>query len=392
MGITRIANVTGLDSIGVPVVMVCRPNSRSLAVSQGKGLDLAAAKASGVMESVEMYHAERIDLPLRSGSMDEVERIGRVADALQLARPADRPFDRDRRVLWVEGRDLLHDESTWVPYDMVHTDFTVDSVREPGRRSFTPSSNGLASGNHLLEAISHGICEVVERDAAALWELPDAGMRAETRVDPATVDDPGCRRVLDRFERARIDVGVWEMTSDVGIPCFRCLIADREIDPFRPLYAAEGQGCHPARDVALVRALTEAAQSRLTVIAGSRDDTFRDEYDRTTKEDVLARNRELLRPGGPMKSFAGPSRDNETFEEDVDWELACLRAAGIEQVVMVDLTRPELCIPVVRIVIPGLEFRPEGKNHGYGHRARRVLGERIQRAVTARRVASRPSP
>jgi ribosomal protein S12 methylthiotransferase accessory factor len=141
-----------------------------------------------------------------------------------------------------------------------------------------------------------------------------------------------------------------------------------------------------------LRALTEAAQSRLTVIAGSRDDKFRDEYDRTTKEDALARIRDLLRHGGSMKAFAGPSYDNETFEEDVDWELACLRAAGIEQVVMVDLTRPEFGIPVVRIVIPGLELLLEGKNHGYGHRARRVLAERIQRAVTARLAASGPSP
>src|SRR5262245_21673480 len=70
MGITRIANVTGLDYIGVPVVMVYRPNSRALAVSQGKGLTLAAAKASGLMESVESYHAERIALPLKLASYD----------------------------------------------------------------------------------------------------------------------------------------------------------------------------------------------------------------------------------------------------------------------------------------------------------------------------------
>jgi YcaO-like protein with predicted kinase domain len=72
MGITRIANVTGLDSVGIPVVMVCRPNSRSLAVSQGKGLDLTAAKASGLMESIETYHAETITFPLRLCSHEEL--------------------------------------------------------------------------------------------------------------------------------------------------------------------------------------------------------------------------------------------------------------------------------------------------------------------------------
>src|SRR5437016_14433724 len=78
MGITRIANVTGLDSIGIPVVMVCRPNSRSLAVSQGKGLDLAAAKASGLMESIETYHAETITSPLRLCSYEELRYAHRT--------------------------------------------------------------------------------------------------------------------------------------------------------------------------------------------------------------------------------------------------------------------------------------------------------------------------
>lgn len=61
MGITRVADVTGLDRIGIPVVMVCRPNARSLAVSQGKGIDIEAATVSGLMESVELYHAEHIE-------------------------------------------------------------------------------------------------------------------------------------------------------------------------------------------------------------------------------------------------------------------------------------------------------------------------------------------
>jgi ribosomal protein S12 methylthiotransferase accessory factor len=79
LGITRIANVTGLDRIGIPVVMVCRPNARSIAVSQGKGLNLDAAKASGLMEAVETYHAEHITLPLLLGSYAELRaQIGRA--------------------------------------------------------------------------------------------------------------------------------------------------------------------------------------------------------------------------------------------------------------------------------------------------------------------------
>ncbi|MET0410357.1 MAG: YcaO-like family protein, partial [Polyangiaceae bacterium] len=86
VGITRVANVTGMDSIGIPVFMVVRPNARSLSVSQGKGLSEGAAKISGVMESVEQWHAERIHLPLRLARLDELATEGRVADVTLLPR------------------------------------------------------------------------------------------------------------------------------------------------------------------------------------------------------------------------------------------------------------------------------------------------------------------
>src|SRR4051794_34242788 len=76
LGITRVANITGLDVIGIPVVAVMRPNSRSVAVAQGKGLDLTAAKVSGLMESIENYHAERIRAPLVLATWQEMSERG----------------------------------------------------------------------------------------------------------------------------------------------------------------------------------------------------------------------------------------------------------------------------------------------------------------------------
>src|SRR5206468_10053393 len=114
--------------------------------------------------------------------------------------------------------------------------------------NFAPSSNGLASGNHLLEAISHAICEVVERDATTLWLLMAEEEQDERRLDLDTVDDPGCREVLDKYERAGVAVGVWDTTTDIGLACFECKIVDRESKGPRDLYSAGGSGCHPARE------------------------------------------------------------------------------------------------------------------------------------------------
>src|ERR1700752_1277998 len=86
MGITRIGDVTGLDRIGIPVVVVTRPNSRSLAVSQGKGVTLDCARVSGVMESIEGWHAERIDLPLRLATPEEMRWAVSTVDLSGLPR------------------------------------------------------------------------------------------------------------------------------------------------------------------------------------------------------------------------------------------------------------------------------------------------------------------
>src|SRR5712692_6925996 len=117
MGITRVANVTGLDSVGIPVVMVCRPNSRSVAVSQGKGIDLASARASGLMEAAELYHAETITLPLRLCTYEELRYEHNVVDVDELPRDSGSHFHPNLRLLWCQGHDLLNGESVFVPYE-----------------------------------------------------------------------------------------------------------------------------------------------------------------------------------------------------------------------------------------------------------------------------------
>jgi ribosomal protein S12 methylthiotransferase accessory factor len=368
MGITRVGNVTGLDRIGIPVVMVCRPNSRSLAVSQGKGLDLALAKASGLMESVETYHAERITLPVKLASYEELRYTHPVVDVSALPSIVGSLFHPTLRILWIEGHDLLQNEAAWIPYELVHTNYT-----EPlptGSGCFTLTTTGLASGNHPLEAVSHAICEVVERDATTLWHVLDKKTQQRARIDLDTVDEESCRGTLDKFERADVAVAVWEITTDVGIPSFLAAIMDRTEDRLRLLYPSVGTGCHPVRHIALLRALTEAAQSRLTYIAGSRDDAIRSRYERSRDPDALRQYRAELLTAAPMRSIQeAPTWRADTFEEDIAWELDRLRSVGVKQVILVDLTMAEFGLPVVRVVIPGLEGSDHVPGYALGARA-----------------------
>jgi ribosomal protein S12 methylthiotransferase accessory factor len=366
IGITRIANVTGLDRIGVPVVMVCRPNARSLAVSQGKGLTLDAAKASGVMEATELHHAERIELPLKLGSARDLARGHRLVDLDALPRLSESRFHADLPILWIEGRNLLTEAPIWLPYEIVHTNYTLPLPTGSG--CFPASSNGLASGNHALEAINHGIAEVVERDSTAVWNHLDQASRGRTRIDLATVDDDDCAQVLERLERAGFEVAAWDTTTEVGIASFYCLIVDLRHES---AHSGAGAGAHPARPVALLRALTEAIQVRTTYIAGSRDDLRPEEFTPPAIEQKLRRARMLMSQGGAPRRFRDvPTYESATCAEDLAWMLERLRAVGIAEVVAVDLTRGEVGVPVVRVVIPGLEGPDDHERYLPGARVR----------------------
>ncbi len=373
MGITRVANVTGLDSVGIPVVMVCRPNSRSVAVSQGKGIDLASARASGLMEAAELYHAETMTLPLRLATYEELRYQHNVIEIEELPRGSRSLFHPNLRLLWCEGHDLLSGESVLVPYEMVHTNYTLPFP--DGHGCFPATSNGLASGNRIMEAISQGICEVIERDATTLWNLRDDKELDQSRLDLTSVEHPICQELLGKFERAGLSVAVWDITSDIAIAAFACFIVSRNDKTMWHCSVAVGYGCHPARRIALLRALTEAAQVRLTVISGLRDDLRRESYDTLLDPDRITAIRQRISSSTAARPFHEiPDYDADTFEEDVEWELKCIRKAGVRRVVIFDLTKSEFALPVVRVVIPGLEPIIE---RGYipGRRGRAVLAE-----------------
>jgi YcaO-like protein with predicted kinase domain len=360
MGITRLANLTGLDRLGLPVYQAIRPNGKALSVAQGKGFERNAAKASALMESIEGWHGENVTLPRRLATYAALREVERAVDIDQLPRFRDdlirngTPIEL-RELEWVQGYDLMGDRAIWVPYDTVSTDL-ADPVVKSLATPFPRTSNGLASGNHYLEAILHAICEMVERDAWMLWVVDNNSARAKAcQVDPATVDDPLCVRILEMLATAEIKVGIWDITSDINIPVYAASINDEP--NWVMLSSFAGFGCHLDPGIALARALSEAVQSRVTAIAGSRDDML-DEmgevYSELGEYASLALN-EMQFPS-PSRSFESRhSLAGDNFKSDLETVLAGLRSVGITSVVAVDLAHSEFGIPVVKMVIPGLE-------------------------------------
>jgi ribosomal protein S12 methylthiotransferase accessory factor len=372
VGITRVANVTGMDTVGIPTVIVTRPNARSLSVSQGKGVDLDSAKVSGLMESIEQWHAERIDRPLRLGSQADLQHRLPLADVDRLPRFI-LPFNPHVRALWIEGIDLVSGGSRWVPYDMVHLDLTLPL---PPGGHFVIGSNGLASGNHPLEAVVHGLAELIERDATSLFYQLGWQAQWRRRLDLDSVEAASCRSLIQAFDQAGVEVAVWDTTSDVGVPSYLCSILDRDPNPFRPVGLARGAGCHPDASVALSRALTEAAQSRLTRIVGSRDDIQREDFAALQSDSGIEQARlQLAAPGRPPARLAASRGfEGRTVEDDLGWMLGRLEQVGIDQVVAVDLSRSDMPVFVVRVVAPGLEASSDAPGYRPGDRARGRMG------------------
>jgi ribosomal protein S12 methylthiotransferase accessory factor len=340
-GITRIADLTGLDTLGIPVFAAIRPMGTSLSTQQGKGLTAEAARISALMESLETYSAENLRAPVVRGSYRALKKRRHVVDVRKLPRPRGR-LDLDARWEWIEGFDLVAQQPILVPRQAVTLDTTF--TKPP---VFDISSNGLASGNVRVEAIVHGLCEVLERDAEAAWRR--AG--GDRRIVLDTILDPGCRALIDRITATGARVFVWDLEGSAGIPVIGAAIMEDPAEPaWRALGFYQGFGAHLVPEVAIARALTEAAQTRLTYIAGGRDDFFPFDYARATDPEILATLWEQL---------AAPCDDPALFDDlprhatrGLGEDLETL-VRGLEQVIVVDVTHPVLRVPAVKVIVPG---------------------------------------
>lgn len=340
-GITRIADITGLDTIGIPVFTAIRPMGKSLSTQQGKGLTADAARISALMESLETFSAENLTAKVVRGSYRSLRKQRNVVDVSRLPRPRGR-LDLGATWPWLEGFDLIAGAPILVPRQAVTLDTTF--TKPP---VFDISSNGLASGNVLVEAIVHGLCEVLERDAEAAWRRSGG----DRRIVLDSIADAGCRDLINRVTATGARVFVWDLEGTSGIATIGAAIMEDPAEPaWRALGFYQGFGAHLLPEVAIARALTEAAQTRLTYIAGGRDDFFPFDYERATNPELLAEMwDQLASPCDDPALFADlPRHETAGLGADLD-----VLVRGLAQVIVVDVTHPELGVPAVKVLVPG---------------------------------------
>ena len=346
MGITRVADVTGLDRLGISTWCTVRPAARLIQIANGKGLSSISAKVSAIMEAIEDWHAEFPETPFRNASAAELIREGQtVVRASELPRcRVDIHLTDQRLIEWVRGEQLPEGQPVWLP---ACSTFLVEPMLLNG------DSNGLASGNHIVEATLHGLYEVIERDAIARVAsgglvLPSGQSRF---VDFDSLPSGPVKLLRARLLKAEVSLRLIRVETWAPVSTFWAVLIDPQ-SPFACTSVNFGQGSHLSPTVAAVRAITEAAQSRLTFIHGSREDLRGDSYE---FGETHRRVRAFFegQPGDlPWSELADHSSGD--LSQDLETVLNGLCAAGFSRIYRVDLTNQRFGIPVVKVLVPGL--------------------------------------
>ncbi len=350
IGITRLANVTGLDHIGIPVFLAIWPTSRLLSNSQGKGISNDLAAVSAAMEAIEKWHAQNLHAPIFFSTAALLSKKNYILSPERFhSSPKSSPVTALENIAWINGIELLSNRKCFLPYDSIGMQ-TDDHRQYPGKGRLNASTNGLASGNIKEEAILHALYELIERDSASRFEdLSDIEKENRT-VNVSSINNEHLNWLLNKLNQAQLSYILEDRTNhEIGVPVYSCILADK--NTHSRSFVVKGLGAHLEPTIAMSRAITEAVQSRLTFISASRDDIKPSEYHidqwhESGRKDLPARK-------SPAIFLAKRQTEHlNSFHNDLQLVLSLVKNAGYEEVFMCDLTTPEFNIPVVKIICP----------------------------------------
>ncbi len=337
--------------------------------NSGKGISDLEARASGLCEGLERYSgAFRGDEPRRRAAFEDLQDVAihpndcmlfsdkqyeqrELWNATQsFFSTVPMPFDTKVRIDWTALWSLTRQRAKYLPTSFCY--FSYPSP--PGQRYCVSCSNGCAAGNTIEEAILQGFLEVVERDSVALWwynRLPRQG------VDLASFDEPYLESVSKSLATRNRDIWVLDLTADIKIPVFVALSQRTDCPPARILM---GFGAHLDPRIALRRAVTECVQVMASFFPSESSEndieSLQEPLTLTWLRTATLENQPYLAPdiGRAVKVAADyVNLGSEYLKEDV---LACQRSVerlGLEMLVL-DQTRPDIGLPVVKVVVPGL--------------------------------------
>ena len=366
-GITRVTNTTRLDNIGIPVFVSIRPDAQvgSLCVSSGKGLREEEAKVGAYMEGLELAMIEphrRLIPTFEATVKDVLDGQDRLEAILDFCPKIGVTFEPDQVLPCVEAIDLISGQTLSIPAELVFLPYRF------GKRNFGSSTNGVSSGNSLEEASLHGILEVIERDIMSFQIV-----RGDSVVIHPDSYPDNVREIHDRVQSAGHELNLRYGKNQFDFPFIIATLLDGERKD--PIFVNGGYGCHFYTQIAMMRAASEAVQSRLAYIHGGRDDLiegynlYKDwsYQQRAEKYQRISNNVSQMEGAIRFEEIPELSHSFSTVGEYLQYSINFLKDLGFSHILRVAYTQPDEPIQVVKILIPRMEFFTL-KSTNVGHR------------------------
>jgi len=260
------------------------------------------------------------------------------------------PFEEEAEIEWTPVWSLTRQEMRYLPTALCYYEYP-----QPKDRAYCMAcSNGNAAGNTLEEAILQGFLELVERDGVALWWYNRLQRPA---VDLDSFDEPYLHQLSPFLKERQRDLWVLDLTTDLQIPVFAALSRRTDGSSERILI---GFGAHLDARIAVLRAVTELNQMLAWVLGSENRKTSPEEIDDLETmhwlQTATLANQPYLVPAActPLRTASDyPWQCTDDLRDDVLVCQALVERHGMEMLVL-DQTRPDLGLPVVKVIVPGL--------------------------------------
>ncbi|MDQ2850684.1 MAG: TOMM precursor leader peptide-binding protein [Actinomycetota bacterium] len=351
-------------NLGLPVRSLLQLRRSLRASTAGKGTSAAQARVGALSEALERYSGmstgdeQRVRGSMRSlgssaihpnacmlfsaAQLQDAERLN-VADSWFNFVPAR--FDEDTVTDWTPLWSLSWEQQVLLPTGSLY----FGGSREPNSGVFA-DSNGCAAGNTVTEAILQGTLELVERDSVALWWY---NRLRKPGVDLVGMGDPWVQELIASYRARGREVWALDLTTDLEIPTIAAF--SRRVDhPTERILMAFG--AHLDSRLAVLRALTELNQMAFTGDDPSSADAGLDRDMERWMSTATVANQPYLLPDPAAPTWRVADHPNRVDDDLAANVLLCrqrLERAGLAMHVL-DQTRPDIGMPVVRVVVPGI--------------------------------------
>jgi bacteriocin biosynthesis cyclodehydratase domain-containing protein len=328
--------------------------------SFGKGSTAEQAEASALMESIERYsgifQGDEIratrrfsdfapgdailpnDVLLFSDAQARVDQT--AADDAEESQTIPAPFDPSAKLEWSPVWSLRDGRFKYLPTSLLYFFYS-------GPATFQADSNGCAAGNTVEEAIVQGFLELVERDAYAIWWY---NRTRQPEVDLSQFDDSYVRDLHSQLAATGRKLWVLDITSDLGVPTYVAILHWMQNGQENIEF---GSGAHFDKRIALLRTLTELNQFlSIGMMGGGTGE--KPSLDGVTP--LRLEEYSFLIPDGKPTGASDPNATFGVLDNTRDQVLACVEIAsraGLDFLVL-NQTRPDVEVPVVRVIVPGL--------------------------------------